>query len=197
MDEQNLKIVKIGEPVLRQKALAVSNQDIPSLTPLVLRMKQTMYDSCGVGLAAPQVGLSIQLIVIEDKEEYHKSLTKEQLLERERKVVPFMALFNPELSFVSQEQREFYEGCLSVPGIVALVPRAAKVKVKYHDERGKKQEIEASGWLARILQHEIDHLRGILFIDRAKALAPSLSYAAHWGNQPFEDVVKLILSRSV
>jgi peptide deformylase len=125
-----------------------------------------MYAAPGVGLAAPQIGRGIQLAVIEDREQYMKDWTPEQLAARERNPVPFQVIINPRLTLIGDETVEFFEGCLSVQGLMALVPRSRRVRVECLDESGQKRIIEASGWHARILQHEIDHLHGILYIDK-------------------------------
>ena len=132
-------------------------------------MKETMRDAPGVGLAAPQVGVSLQLAVIEDAEEYLKLVSPADLAERERSSVPFHVLINPRITYASEHTVEFFEGCLSLSGFSAVVPRAHTVKVECLDEFGTPREIEASGWYARILQHEIDHLRGNLYIDRMRS----------------------------
>jgi peptide deformylase len=163
-----LEIVQTGNPVLRQQARPLSPAEITSkeIQKLIKSMRKTMHDAPGVGLAAPQVGLSLQLAVIEDREEYHKDVPVEQLQERERRPVRFHAIINPRIAETSDDTAEFFEGCLSLPGFSALVPRARTVRVEFLNERGKKEVLEASGWYARILQHEIDHLRGTLYIDR-------------------------------
>jgi peptide deformylase len=163
-----LEIVQTGHPVLRQQARPLTPAEIASkeIQKLIESMRKTMYEAPGVGLAAPQVGLSLQLAVIEDREEYHKEVAAEQLRERERRPVPFHAIINPRIAEMSDDSAEFFEGCLSLPGFSALVPRARAVRVEFLNERGLKETLEASGWHARILQHEIDHLRGTLYIDR-------------------------------
>jgi peptide deformylase len=163
-----LKIVQVGDPVLRQAARALSLDEIalPETQQLIEWMRDTMRDAPGVGLAAPQVGLPIQLAVIEDRAEYSKDAPPEQLAEREREPVPFHVLINPRIVERSEEQVEFFEGCLSLAGLSALVPRSRAVTVQCQDERGAERRIEARGWYARILQHEIDHLLGHLYIDR-------------------------------
>lgn len=162
-----LEIVQTGNPVLRQQSRPLSVVEIASkeIQKLIASMRKTMHDAPGVGLAAPQVGLSLQLAVIEDREEYHKDVPLEQLQERERRPVPFHVIINPKITETSDEAVEFFEGCLSLPGFSALVPRARTVRVEFLNERGMKETLEASGWYARILQHEIDHLRGALYID--------------------------------
>jgi peptide deformylase len=165
-----LKIVSVGGPVLRQIARAVTAEEIRStyVQDLIAHMRDTMRDAPGVGLAAPQVGQSLQLVVIEDKAEYHKNLGAGELKERERKAVPFHVLINPAIELPGPPEVSFHEGCLSLPGFMAVVPRARAVRVTCLDEQGKSKTIEASGWYARILQHEIDHLHGHLYIDRMR-----------------------------
>src|SRR5580704_7547228 len=129
-------------------------------------MHETMRDAPGVGLAAPQIGLPLQLAVIEDRPEYSKDISPERLAERERQSVPFQVLINPRIVEQSEEGVDFFEGCLSLAGFSALVKRSRQVAVEYLDERGQPRRVEAQGWYARILQHEIDHLYGRLYIDR-------------------------------
>src|SRR5689334_14040341 len=164
-----LKIVQVGEAVLRQRARALSQEEIrsESIQLLIEFMRETMQDAPGVGLAAPQVGMSIQLAVIEDREDYHRNLTPAQLKERERKPVPFQVIINPKLTLLDEDVKpEFFEGCLSMAGYTAVVARARRVRVECLDHKGKAQTIDASGWYARILQHEIDHLHGSIYTDR-------------------------------
>jgi peptide deformylase len=165
-----LKIVQVGDPVLRQAAREMTANEIASKETqrLIVDMRETMYDAPGVGLAAPQVGLPIQLAVIEDREENLKEVAPEILAERERQPVPFHVIINPKLTATSQAHAEFFEGCLSIDGLTAIVPRAPSVRVECLDEKGERRVIEASGWYARILQHEIDHLAGRLYVDRMR-----------------------------
>jgi peptide deformylase len=136
---------------------------------LIIGMRDTMRQAPGVGLAAPQVGIALRLAVIEDREEYHKKLTEAQLLERGRKPVPFHVIINPRIVSAENTSVEFFEGCLSVAGYSAVVPRARGVTVEYLNERAEARRVEAVGWYARILQHEIDHLEGVLYVDRMHA----------------------------
>jgi len=162
-----LPILQTGEPVLRQSARPLRPNEIRSreIRDLIDEMKETMYAAPGVGLAAPQIGRAIQLAVIEDREQYMKDWTAEQLAERERKPVPFHVVINPRLTLLGDEKVEFFEGCLSVQGMMALVPRSRSVRVECLDEHAKPRVIEATGWYARILQHEIGHLLGTLYLD--------------------------------
>jgi peptide deformylase len=191
-----LKIRSVGEPVLRGRAKPLRPAEIalPSTQDLIAAMRETMNDAPGVGLAAPQVGVPLQLAVIEDREENMKDLTREVLAERERKPVPFHVIINPVLTLESTPEIEFFEGCLSLPGFVALVPRARKVKVEYLDEHGEPKEIRASGWYARILQHEIDHLSGALYVDRMRSvsLCTLENFGRHWKGKTIAEVKKLL-----
>jgi peptide deformylase len=166
-----LKIVSVGDPVLRQKARRLTANEIrsPQIQNLIAHMRDTMQDAPGVGLAAPQVGQPLQLAVIEDKGEYHKNLSEAELKERERKPVPFQVIINPQIELLTAAEIAFHEGCLSLPGFMAVVPRAQKVRVTCLDEHGRARTIEANGWYARILQHEIDHLNGRVYIDRMRS----------------------------
>jgi peptide deformylase len=163
-----LKIGMVGEAVLRQRARPLASTEIRStkIQNLIEHMRETMNDAPGVGLAAPQIGMALQLAVIEDKQEYFAGFSAEQLAERERRPVPFHVIINPTIHVQSAAEVEFFEGCLSLPGFTAIVPRARDVRVECLDEKGERQVIEASGWYARILQHEIDHLQGTLYLDR-------------------------------
>ncbi len=141
-----LKIVELGEPVLRQQCrkVTVINKKIKKLLD---GMRETMYRSNGVGLAAPQVGVSKRIVVVD----VGKGVWE---------------LINPEIVFQEGEEMGV-EGCLSIPGVAGEVNRAARVRVRALDRQGRQQVITAEGLGARALQHEIDHLDGILFIDRA------------------------------
>ena len=191
-----LKIRAAGEPVLRGRARPLRPEEIllPSTQELIVSMRETMHDAPGVGLAAPQVGLPLQLAVIEDREEYMKDLSAEMLAERERKPVPFEVVINPVLTLESPLELEFFEGCLSLPGLVALVPRARKVKVECLDAQGKAKVIRASGWHARILQHEIDHLSGVLYVDRMRSvsLCTVENFTRHWKGKSIPEVRRLL-----
>jgi peptide deformylase len=163
-----LKIVQAGEEVLRQRGRELTRAEIPSpkIQQLIELMRETMRDAPGVGLAAPQIGESIQLAVIEDRAEYHRELTQEQLRERDRKPIPFHVVINPKLIITDNTSNDFFEGCLSVAGYTAIVSRAHSIAVECLNEHAESVKIEAAGWYARILQHEIDHLHGTLYVDR-------------------------------
>jgi peptide deformylase len=187
-----LEIVQAGNPVLRQRARALSVAEIRSreIQKLIDSMRTCMHDAPGVGLAAPQLGLALQLAVIEDREEYHKDVSEALLRERERSPVSFHVLVNPAIEEMGDEKAEFFEGCLSLSGFSALVPRARAVRVTCLDERGKHKVIEASGWYARILQHEIDHLSGTLYIDRMRTRSFTTldNLAEYWKGKPVNEI---------
>ncbi|GCE47977.1 methionyl-tRNA formyltransferase/peptide deformylase [Thermosporothrix hazakensis] len=146
------KIITIENPILRQKAKKVRRFD-PSLQKLVNDMFETMHANNGVGLAGPQIAQSIRVLVAEYEDEEAGKHYK-------------TALFNPEIIKAEGEARGS-EGCLSIPGYLGEnIRRATKITVKAQDVHGKPVKVQAEGWFARILQHEIDHLDGILFIDR-------------------------------
>ncbi len=191
-----LKIVQAGELVLRQRARALTPPEIRGreIQELIEYMRETMYDAPGVGLAAPQVGLSLQLAVIEDKPEYTKDASAQVLKERERKPVPFQVIINPQITVQEGTRVEFFEGCLSLSGFTAVVPRAPKVKVQCLDHKGVPKIVEASGWYARILQHEIDHLRGALYIDHmyARTFMGMENFNRHWKDKPMNEVRELL-----
>ena len=163
-----LQIVQAGEEVLRVQARELSRDEILNQTTreLIEHMRETLRHAPGVGLAAPQVGVSLQLAVIEDRQEYHKKLTAEQLAERQRQPIPFHVIINPRIVSSEDTDAEFFEGCLSVNGYSAIVPRARAITVEYLNELAEPTKIHAVGWYARILQHEIDRLAGILYLDR-------------------------------
>jgi peptide deformylase len=175
-----LEIVQVGNPVLRQQARPLSLPEIArkETKQLIDQMRETMLDAPGVGLAAPQIGLSLQIAVIEDREEYLREVAAEQLRERDRKPVPFHVIINPRIVEMGAEKVEFFEGCLSLRSYTAVVSRARAVRVECLDEHGKERVIEASGWYARILQHEIDHLGGTLYFDRM--ISRTFSTIDHW-----------------
>lgn len=193
-----LTIVQAGDPVLRRPARPLRPNEIRSreIRELIEQMKETMYAAPGVGLAAPQIGQGIQLAVIEDRPEYTREWTPQQLAERERKPVPFHVIINPKLTLIGEERIEFFEGCLSLSNLMALVSRARKVRVECLDGKGEPKVIEASGWYARILQHEIDHLGGTMYIDHmyTRTLMTVENYTAHWREKTILELKRELLA---
>jgi peptide deformylase len=187
-----LKIVQVGEPVLRQRARELSVREIRSekIQKLIRMMHDTLRDAPGVGLAAPQIGESLRLAIVEDLPEYSRNLTPEQMQERERKSVPFHVIVNPKLTGIGKPEVEFFEGCLSLNGFTAIVARYRRVRVECLDEKAKPKVIAASGWYARILQHEIDHLNGTVYIDRmySRTFMSIDNATRHWKDVAAEEV---------
>jgi peptide deformylase len=146
-----LKLHYLGDRVLRQDAKRITKVD-DELRQLVRDMLQTMYSSDGIGLAAPQVGIHKQLIVID--------------CEPDNPANPPLVLINPTIKQVSREVCVAQEGCLSIPGVYLDVTRPEAVEVAYKDEYGRPQTLKANDLLARCIQHEMDHLKGVVFVDR-------------------------------
>lgn len=188
-----LKIVQAGDPVLRKKSRPLTKDEITSaqIQQLIDLMRTTMREAPGVGLAAPQIGQSIQLAVIEDRATYISDLSADELEERQRSAIPFHVIINPKLSVVGNSTAQFFEGCLSVEGYQAVVDRALNVRVQCLNERGEAVTINAQGWYARILQHEIDHLNGTLYVDRMKTrtLTTVPNAQRHWNDKSIEQVL--------
>ena len=161
-------IVQTGSPVLRDQAKPVDVSYIGSkeFKRLIEDMFETMRDAPGVGLAAPQIGISQQIVVIEDRPEFLEDIDEEYMKERLREAVPPTVLVNPVIELIGDETVTFFEGCLSVAGFAAMTPRHKKVRVKALNEKAEEIVLEWEGWPARILQHELDHLAGNLYIDR-------------------------------
>ena len=188
-----LPIVQVGHPALRQLARPLSIEELrgEEIQWLIASMRETMYVAPGVGLAAPQVGRALQLAVIEDRAEYFARMPPAEVAERERAAVDFHVLVNPRLTVVQAEPApEFFEGCLSLHGYCALVARASVVRVEALDERGEPVTITARGWYARILQHEIDHLGGRVYIDRMapRSFMTVENHARIWSELPAREV---------
>lgn len=157
-----LRVSRMGHPVLRQPANAIDPAQIghPDLQRLVDDMIDTMVDYEGIGLAAPQVFQSLRLIVlgVPDAEP------------EDEQAIPLTVLFNPEFTSMSEESASGWEGCLSIPDVRGVVPRPTSVAVRAFDRAGQAIEFTARDFFARVLQHEVDHLNGVLFLDRMEGL---------------------------
>jgi peptide deformylase len=157
-----LRVSRMGHPVLRQPANAIDPAQIghSDLQRLVDDMIDTMVDYEGIGLAAPQVFQSLRLIVlgVPDAEP------------EDEQAIPLTVLFNPEFTSMSEESASGWEGCLSIPEIRGVVPRSTSVAVSAFDREGEAIEFTAHDFFARVLQHEVDHLNGVLFLDRMEGL---------------------------
>ena len=163
------EIVTLPEPILRRKAKPITKFD-KNLQTLINDMIETMRDAPGVGLAAPQVNIGQQLIVVEYAEGNDEEIFDEENAESDPPPIKPKLLYvmiNPEIVKVSEEKVMGVEGCLSIPGIQGEVERHEAIQVKGLNRYGKPQKLKVDGWMARIFQHEIDHLNGILFTDLA------------------------------
>ena len=154
-DVSLLPILLVPDAKLRAKARAVGPGDADVVRALAPRMLATMYKAPGIGLAAPQVGELLRLVVID--------------LQKNEEPQPFV-MVNPEIVAESDEEATREEGCLSLPGMYADVTRPARVKVRWQDLDGAKREMEADGLMSACVQHEVDHLNGVLFVDYLSTL---------------------------
>ncbi len=188
-------IVQAGAMVLRRRALDVppSLFGTPALMRLVDIMIETMRAAPGVGLAATQIGVPLRVFVAEDAEERLSNLPEETRELRGRVALPLTVVVNPELVTIGAGEATFYEGCLSVRGYAALVSRATSVLVTGTDARGRPVSLRLEGWPARIMQHEKDHLDGMLYVDRmiTRSLAADTEFEA-LAAVPVEDVLREI-----
>jgi peptide deformylase len=175
-----LKIARMGHPVLRAKARAVHPSEIrtPRIQQLIDDMFETMKEYQGVGLAAPQVHEGLRIFVAGFPP--RKDLDEDEEDNDDGEDVPLMALVNPEIEVGSREVYEDWEGCLSIPDIRGRVPRARQIVVRAFDRSGRKIELPAAGFTARVIQHETDHLDGVLFFDRMKSFN-SLTFLDEYG----------------
>ena len=190
-----LEIAQAGAEVLHKPAREVSPDELLSaeVQQLIDLMFATLAGT-GVGLAAPQVGVGLQLAVICDPPDIQRLVRPDLLELQERRPVEPHVLVNPSLIVDDETPAEFFEGCLSVDGFRAIVPRARRVRVLALDRHGEPFEREASGWYARILQHEIDHLAGRLYIERMlpRTFITAAS-APHWTSLPIEEAKRRLM----
>jgi peptide deformylase len=191
-----LRFPQTGDLVLRRPALALTREEIlsPEIQDLILSMFETMREAPGVGLAAPQVGVPLQLAVIEDRASYMEKLPPSHIAERRREPVAPHVIINPRITVIGDEEAEFFEGCLSLPGFTAVVRRSLRVRVDCFDDRAEPVTIDAEGWYARILQHETDHLHGTLFIDRmlTRSFMTRESYETLWKEMRVADFLQAL-----
>lgn len=193
-----LRIEQVGALVLHAAAREVTTEELA--TPAVQRLIDLMFATLagtGVGLAAPQVGVPLRLVVIHDPAESHLAVPASLLEAQERGPVAPHVLVNPVLSVEDPTPAEFFEGCLSVEGYRAIVSRARTVRVQALDRSGAPFERLARGWYARILQHEVDHLDGRLYLER---MLPRTFVAANsvqpWPRMPVEEVKRVLAAES-
>jgi peptide deformylase len=172
-------IVQAGHPVLRQHAAVFDGQiSDTELRQLIVLMRNVMHEAPGVGLAAPQIGIPLQLAVLEDQFD----VDPESAAIRHRTPLDFLAILNPRYTPMGRETAAFFEGCLSLSGLQAVVVRPERVLLQFETPDGSGAEQEFNGWQARIVQHETDHLQGTLYVDRAelRSLSSNAEYAANW-----------------
>lgn len=153
LENPPLDIHFLGDRVLRQPAKRIAKVD-DSIRVLAKEMLQTMYSANGIGLAAPQVGINKQMLVVDCKPDEAAN--------------PPLVLINPEITHYSRELCQIEEGCLSIPGVYLDVVRPKTIEVTYKDETGRPRKLKATDLLARVIQHEMDHLNGVMFVDRVK-----------------------------
>lgn len=156
------EIIRLGHPVLRQLATAfpVAKIQTAEFVQLVKDLRETLEDSGGIGLAAPQINVSTQVAVIE--------ITNPKTRYGEIETLPFSVFVNPVISVLDPEVAGYWEGCLSVPGMMGFVERPQHIRIDYLDEQGDEKSMELKGFLATVFQHEFDHLYGHLYVDKLK-----------------------------
>lgn len=183
-----LKVARMGHPVLRQKGRELSAKEIksPEIQRLIADMIETMHEYSGIGLAAPQVHESIQLALIEIGEDNPRYPDQETQSLR--------VFINPKITVLDAKEQGFWEGCLSVPELRGLVSRPRKVKVDFLDENAKPQSMTFEGFSATVVQHELDHLQGTLYVDRIKDMSKFAfieEYQRYWVPDEDSDVGEL------
>jgi peptide deformylase len=155
------EIIKMGNPILREQSKILSAEEIKSAltTNLKQDMLDTMNDLGGIGIAAPQIGINKQicLINLEDDNERYPDI--------DSKFITTLWIINPKITVLDSTTQSFWEGCLSVPGLRGYVPRPSKIKLNFLDEEANEQELVAEDFLATVIQHELDHLFGKIYID--------------------------------
>jgi peptide deformylase len=181
-----LKIARMGHPVLAHKADLVTDPASPEIRRLVRDMIETMVDANGAGLAAPQVHVPLRVVVFQAPDDRSDPGLSEA--ERFDHSAPLTVLINPEIEVVGEEQEGGWEGCLSVPQMRGFVERAAHIRYRGFDHEGKRIERTARGFHARVVQHECDHLDGVLYVQRMKDMSKFIfeSEAHHWAKREDE-----------
>jgi peptide deformylase len=183
-----LKVARMGHPVLRARARPIDPAQIgsPRIQQLIDDMFETMQEYQGVGLAAPQVHVSLRVFVAGFAPNGDNDADED---EESGRGVPLMALINPEITAIGGELVEDWEGCLSIPDIRGRVPRSRQISVRAYDRRGKRIEVKAGGFTARVIQHEADHLDGVLFFDRMTSFQ-TLTFLDEFGRYWSSDEVR-------
>ena len=167
------KIAQLGNAVLRQKALEVEDILSDECQKLISKMMLTVSEAGGVGIAAPQIHHSVRVFIM---------CSQPNARYPDAPLMPPTAIINPEILHVSNDKEKAWEGCLSVPSMRGLVPRHSQITVRYFDQEGNEQQQELTGFIARIFQHELDHLNGLTFIDQLESTKDLIS-EAEWHKQ--------------
>jgi len=153
------EFAQLGDSVLRQQAKYVDDVNSACILRIIDAMSMALSGSNGVGLAAPQISESVRIVIIASRPSKRYPLAPE---------MEPVVMINPEYDVISQDKKKDWEGCLSIPGIRALVPRYEKIRINYFDQQGSQQELLAEDFVARIFQHEYDHLNGLVYLDRVE-----------------------------
>lgn len=151
-------VIRMGHPLLRELAKPLSKEEILHSSELIQDLFDTMAEEKGIGIAAPQIGVSLQVAII--------ALPKENPRYPEIEESDTYIIFNPEITILDETSQGYWEGCLSVPGLRGFVERPRKIRLDYLDQEAQAHQIELEGFLATVFQHELDHLFGILYVDR-------------------------------
>lgn len=167
-NRENKNIITIGNPILRQQTGYIEN--IEQVKPICEKMVELLRELKGAGLAAPQVGEAVRIIVVE--------VRKNEIFP-DRSESPLYVMINPEVTYTSDDKEAGWESCFSVPGLIGMVPRFKSISVQYTSTDGKQQEEKFEGYLARVIQHECDHLDGIIYLDRMEGMQ-SISTIENW-----------------
>lgn len=184
-------IVQLGHPALRRPALPYDGQlNAGELSAFIALMRRVMHAAPGVGLAAPQLGIPLQIAVLEDRFDADPEITDV----RDRHPLPFFTVINPDYTPVGEETAEFFEGCLSFSGYQGVVERPLSVSLRYTDPDGTAVERDFRGWQARIVQHETDHLHGIVYVDKVltRSLCSNTEYLRRWASPSVGDAREVL-----
>jgi len=189
-------IVQAGDPVLRRRAREVTEDELPTpfVQQLIATMVSTMRAAPGVGLAAPQIGESLRILVMEDDDATQlAAMSEARRAELDRRRLSLQVVVNPVLELVGDESDDFFEGCLSVDGYRAVVARRRHARLTGVDAGGQPVDLQLAGWPARIAQHEVDHLDGVLYVDRMdpRTLTTAANLDRWWKARPVEEVRRL------
>ena len=153
------EFAQLGDSVLRLQAQYVDDVNSTGIIQIINKMSAALSNSNGVGLAAPQISESVRIVIVASKPSKRYPLAP---------VMDPVVMINPDYDVISQDKKKDWEGCLSIPGIRALVPRYEKIRISYFDQQGTQQELLAEEFVARIFQHEYDHLNGLVYLDRVE-----------------------------